>query len=588
MGHAPVELWHAARPGRRVARLVRRPVLLAAVIFACAAGDARAAGEPIMPLRDVRAGMQCTARSVVHGTTISTFDAKVLDIVDGDPAGEGDRVLVRVSGAAIADGGIGPGFSGSPVSCPGADGTPRVMGAISEGIGDYGNDVVLVTPIEQVLAQPVTPPKGVRSRRAMPAGARPLTALTISGLPRSMYGFVRAAAARAGRTVLLAPGGSAARRFAPPPLDPGASVAVGNSTGDLTVGAIGTVTYRDGAHLWAFGHALDGAGLRSLFLQDAYVYGVIGNPIGVGDTSTYKLAAPGHVRGILTGDGLNAVAGTVGPEPASTEVLQHVRDLDTNRSLSLRTLVADETDLGRPDGLSTLTTVAGLGTAAAATKALDGGPVEQSGRMCVRITLREGNRTLGFCDRYAARGFGGADTPGSVGLAAANDVSNAVGLVEGAGYAALHVRRVRVDLNEDRGLRLLRLRSARVPRTVRAGRRIRVVARLRRVHGKEVTRAFTIRLGRSLAPGNHRLVLSGAAEDSSASFDDALSLLFGDSSAAGPPAAESFRELAGSIADLGRFDGVVARVGTRRAFRAYRDPHDLITGRAQVRLHVAR
>ena len=54
------------------------------------------------------------------------------------------------------------------------------------------------------------------------------------------------------------------------------------------MGGIGTVTYRDGSNVYAFGHELDGAGRRSLLLQDAYVYSVIGNP----NSLSYKLAAP--------------------------------------------------------------------------------------------------------------------------------------------------------------------------------------------------------------------------------------------------------------------------------------------------------
>ena len=42
---------------------------------------------------------------------------------------------------------------------------------------------------------------------------------------------------------------------------------------------MGTVTYVDGDTVWAFGHPLDGAGRRSLLLQDAYVYTVVNNPI---------------------------------------------------------------------------------------------------------------------------------------------------------------------------------------------------------------------------------------------------------------------------------------------------------------------
>jgi hypothetical protein len=41
------------------------------------------AGDPTMPLSQVQAGMQCTGRSVIQGTTISTFDVTVLDVAAG-------------------------------------------------------------------------------------------------------------------------------------------------------------------------------------------------------------------------------------------------------------------------------------------------------------------------------------------------------------------------------------------------------------------------------------------------------------------------------------------------------------------------
>ena len=96
-------------------------------------------------------------------------------------------------------------------------------------------------------------------------------------------------------------------------LVPGAAVAASMSTGDLGFGAVGTVAYRDGNQVYAFGHELDAAGPRSLFLQDSYVFGVIGNPIGVPDfgAMTYKLASPGgHNVGELTNDTFSAIYGT--------------------------------------------------------------------------------------------------------------------------------------------------------------------------------------------------------------------------------------------------------------------------------------
>ena len=84
------------------------------------------------------------------------------------------------------------------------------------------------------------------------------------------------------------------------------------STGDVALGAVGTVAYRDGDQVYAFGHSLDGLGRRSLFLQDAYVFGVIGNPLGVPDLGaiTYKLTSSGgHELGSVTNDTFSAIYG---------------------------------------------------------------------------------------------------------------------------------------------------------------------------------------------------------------------------------------------------------------------------------------
>ncbi|MDP9399670.1 MAG: hypothetical protein M3P39_01685, partial [Actinomycetota bacterium] len=163
------------------------------------------AAEPILPLGQVAPGLRCTASSVVRGTEPATFDAEVLDVIDaGTPRA---RILVRVSGAAIEESGIGPGFSGSPVRCPGPDGGLRIAGAISEGIGAYGGKVALATPIEQILADPVEPPSPAGRRPSVP-GARALAApLSVKGVSGPLAATLRRAAARAGRPVLVAPGG---------------------------------------------------------------------------------------------------------------------------------------------------------------------------------------------------------------------------------------------------------------------------------------------------------------------------------------------------------------------------------------------
>src|SRR5215218_11073871 len=111
-----------------------------------AVAPAALAADPIMPLSEVRAGMHCTGLSVIKGTEISSFDVEILDVIAAETGLSGPRILIRVSGPAVDATGIGPGFSGSPVMCDG-----RNAGAISEGVGEYGNHIALATPIEEVL-----------------------------------------------------------------------------------------------------------------------------------------------------------------------------------------------------------------------------------------------------------------------------------------------------------------------------------------------------------------------------------------------------------------------------------------------------
>ncbi len=164
-----------------------------------------------------------------------------------------------------------------------------------------------------MLGEPVAAPRG--ARRLPAHGRRLSSALSVTGLSPRVRRLLTRAARRRGAAVLTPPAGPLGS-FPRQSLAQGASVSASLAGGDISLGAIGTVTYRDADKVIAFGHPLDGAGTRSLLMQDAYVYSVIANPGAAPEFASYKLASPGHDVGTVGFDGLSAVTGRVGPRRA--------------------------------------------------------------------------------------------------------------------------------------------------------------------------------------------------------------------------------------------------------------------------------
>lgn len=545
------------------------------------------AAAPIMPLAQVHPGLQCTGLTVVRGLDIVGFDVDVVDVIDRQ-RGAGARIIVRVAGPAVDVTGLGPGFSGSPIICPGADGIGRNIGAISATIGEYGGKIALATPIESILAQPVLPPAATRA--AVPArspivGARSLSGpLTIAGLrPSLARRFVRAAR-KAGRTLIASPAGTRAA-FSPQPLVPGASVSVGLTSGDIAIGDMGTVAYADGPNVWIYGHELDSAGRRTLFLQDAYIHTIVNNPLAVPEVSTYKLGSPGNDVGTVTSDGPAAVAGILGAPPPSFPLRVTARDLDTGKLRGSLTRVADEGDVGRPTGGSALALSAAAAAAESAAAILDGAPARQTGELCMKVTLRELRKPMRACWSYAVDGV----TQNALAGAAATDVAAAVGVLESYKFGALHPTAVEIGVRVRRGLRQAYIVGARAPRRVRRGQTIRLRLALRRTgSGARTTRVVRLRVPRTAPRGLRTLRLEGTPADTGGDPDEGegLSLVFeGDEGSGDEAGPRSVAEVRDAFEALARFDGVSMRLGDFER-PLLRDPRLRISGSARVRLRI--
>ena len=535
--------------------------ILGVVLALILVGPASAA-DPIMPLAEVQPGMVCEGRSVVRGTEISSFQAEVVDVLRDGPSYL-HRILIRVSGPAVDSTGLGPGFSGSPIFCPGSAGRANA-GAISEGVGDYGNKLGLVTPIEEILREPADaqPPSATRA----PAGARSLASpLTMSGLAPPFARIMRRAARRAGEELLVSPAATAASHPVQD-LVPGSAMAVSVSAGDFALAAVGTVAYRDGERIWAFGHPFDGLGARGLFLQDAFVHAVVNNPVGGFDLSTYKLASPGNSVGTISTDGISAVAGRIGALPERTLLTVRAQDADRGTETVEETQIANEASIGLPGNVSSVVPFAVGDASFAAVRGVGG---DMSGLMCLALDIRELEAPLRLCNRY----YGNRVIPGAVQGEMAVDAATATGLTDDlASRRDIHLDAVQADIALQRGARLLELERVRGPKRARPGRTIGVTAHASAARG--ITRSYSlrVRVPRKLKPGRYRLVLTGGASASAFdlfgfevfSVEGVFARLLAPGSEAGASQEEdkpvrSLEQLASRLAKLSRYPGIRAR-----------------------------
>jgi hypothetical protein len=462
-------------------------------------------------------------------------------------------------------------------------------GAISATIGQYGEDVGLVTPIEQMLALPVTPPSGVRRAPRLLRAARALASpLVLSGLSPQLGQLLQRTALTHHRALVATPAGPLGS-FPPQQLVPGASMAVGLSTGAIGASAIGTVTFRDGDVVYAFGHPLDGAGRRALLLQDAYVFAVIGNPLDIGIATSYKLAAPGHTLGTLTNDAPAAVVGTLGAAPRTIPLTVRVTDADTGARTVQRTNLVDEVDLGDPAGEGLLSAISAFAVAQAVSTAYDGAPAQETGRLCMAIHLRELPRPLRSCERHVTEEPLDPELPPPLAMTMGDDVGAALDLIRQARFRALHLTRIDVSATIERGLRLATILDARVAhRVVRPRQRVGVALRVRLLRGPLRTLRCSLRVPGGIRPGARVVRIVGTPVGGSFGDDGGLGSLleelFGDG---GDGGAQSMIELLARFTSLSHWDGVSARLGGRTV-RLCRSPQVRIDGRALLVVKVKR
>ena len=345
-------------------RQATRAAVTALILASASTGLALAEPPEWMPLAAVRPGMRGTALTVVRGTTVEPFEAEVLAIVPG--AGpSGDLILIRASGPLIRrTGGIAAGMSGSPVYMNG-----RLVGAIGFGWAFADHSLGLVTPIESMLR---AIPGARAERRSLPtpvwAGGRRIDQIRVSPtlddavradgavphlaalVPLARPLLISGMGARAAQLlaaelgplgVMPVEGAAGGSTNVKPPLVPGSAIGVQLIRGDLNAVSIGTLTYRRGDTILAFGHPLLNRGRTGYLLTAAEIHGVVRST-----SFPFKIGSAGAPVGVVIEDRRAGIAGRVGALPPLVGVRTVVTDSDRGRTATLGTHIVRDPQLG--------------------------------------------------------------------------------------------------------------------------------------------------------------------------------------------------------------------------------------------------
>src|SRR5882672_6473818 len=314
--------------------------------------DANAKDPRLFALEDLRPGMKGVSRSVFSGTEPQEFGVEILGVLPGFPGPRQSAIIAKLTGANVEKTGVFAGMSGSPVYIDN-----RLVGAIAFSFPFAKEPIAGITPIQQMIdifekgssiqTQRPKEPRAVSFaqlaatdwKATLPKPAVTSTSLiapvsqgspllpligqqmTPIATPVVFGGISQESLAMfapqlmangllpvsgAGGSANITPLGTANEKT----LTPGTSISVQLVRGDYSIAASGTVTFRDGDRIYAFGHPFLSLGASDMPMSETAVVTVIPNV-----NNSFKLSVPGAMMGSISQDRASGVFGLLGQAP---------------------------------------------------------------------------------------------------------------------------------------------------------------------------------------------------------------------------------------------------------------------------------
>ncbi len=355
-------------------RLVLGFILLIAFASLCPAVELDP--EEFMPVEEIKPGMKGYGLTVFSGTKIDTFQVEILGVRRSTQWPRWDLIWARLAGGPLEKAGVIAGMSGSPVYLE-----DRLIGAVGYGFWASKEPLAGITPIEQMFdtfegskglgtpgknwqggldeypgvewgVAPEDLEKGVdagwgsgpglgsKGVKGLPGGGLNLeagvesrvvplaTPLMISGVDHQAFEMMSPVLKGMG-FLPLQTGGASVSEVESPELEPGAGVGVQFMRGDLNLYGYGTLTYRKGKEILAFGHPMMFEGETNMPMITVDIHFVVPSII-----QSFKYGSAIDLVGAVTQDRVSAIAGVVDQIPNLTPVAVQVTDAGATKEFN--------------------------------------------------------------------------------------------------------------------------------------------------------------------------------------------------------------------------------------------------------------
>lgn len=446
----------------------------------------------IYPLRDVHAGQHAIGKTVFQGNKIEEFQVDILGVMQN----VGPRqsiILAKLSGGPLAETGVMQGMSGSPVYIDG-----RLVGAVALGFNFSKDPIAGIRPIEEMLAigDPVKSPRTIANPTRPPVRKVSSTSalggqLVDLATPVSFSGFTSATLEQFAPELRklgldprqgVASGGKLPSKMgSPSALRPGDMIAVELLSGDMTIGAEGTITAIDGTRVFAFGHQFMSVGDTELPFARAEVLALIPNL-----QSSFKIASPLEWMGTITQDRNTSVYGQLGRKADTVPFTITVKDERRSAPLVYRMQMIQDRVLS-----PYIVQTAVYSAMDATERTLGLGSFSLHGG----IEFANGAPPLKLDNTYA----GDYNVP----LQASTGVASPLASVLGAGFDALKIKSINLEIEASERKRFLQVDQITAsPKQVHPGDSVELAVTLTGENGVEVQRTarYRVPVGAPLGP----------------------------------------------------------------------------------------